>query len=254
MKITLLGTATSQGIPVIGCDCATCISDDPRDKRLRCAALVEGDNHTLVIDVGPDFRAQMLRADVKDLDAVLLTHEHNDHVIGLDDLRPFIFRRRTPMRIYAEQRVLDEIKERFKYAFEEHAYPGAPKFELLPIHPGDTLEYGDMRITALRVHHGRLPILAFKINQLAYLTDTKTIPQTTLNQIQDIDVLILDALRREQHHSHNTLDEAIAQSKAVKADKTYLIHMSHILGPTASWEQDLPAGVYPSYDGLSFEF
>lgn len=253
MKITLLGTATSQGIPVIGCRCATCTSEDSRDKRLRCSALIQTNSSNVVIDVGPDFRAQMLRAGVTDLDAVVLTHEHNDHIIGLDDLRPFIFKRREPMVIYAEQRVLDEVVHRFEYAFREHAYPGAPKFELRAIQPGAILTIGDITIEALRVHHGNLPILGFKIDRFAYLTDTNDIPAATLKRLKDMEVLIIDALRQQAHHSHYSIDEAIRAIEQIEPDRAYLIHMSHMLGPTAQWEKTLPSNVFPSYDGLQFD-
>lgn len=253
MKITLLGTATSQGIPVIGCKCKTCISEDIRDKRLRCSALIQSESTHIVLDVGPDFRQQMLRAKVNDLDAVFLTHEHNDHIIGLDDLRPFIFRRRNPMIIYAEQRVLEEVKYRFEYAFTEQAYPGAPRFELRPIVPGDLIKVGDIEIRALRVYHGHLPILAFRIKNWAYLTDTNEIPMDTFDDLKGLEVLVIDALRREGHHSHYSLSQSIEAIKHIAPDRAYFIHMSHLLGPTAEWEQDLPSDVYPSFDGLQFE-
>jgi phosphoribosyl 1,2-cyclic phosphate phosphodiesterase len=254
LKITLLGTATSQGIPVIGCDCSACMSSDIRDKRLRCSALIQTDNANIVIDVGPDFRQQMITAQVKDMDAVLLTHEHNDHVIGLDDLRPFIFSRRTPMTIYAEQRVLDEIIVRFKYAFEDQAYPGAPRFELKAINPGDLIQIGDIDIEVLRIHHGNLPILGFKINRFAYLTDTNHIPENTLLELRDMDIVVIDALRKQGHHSHFSLDESLRAIKDLNPAKAYLIHMSHVLGPTSEWEKELPPNVFASFDGLQFEF
>jgi len=231
LKFTLLGTGTSQGIPVIGCNCAVCTSNDPRDNRRRCSAIIEDKDISIVIDVGPDFRQQMLDHGVQDVDAVLITHEHNDHVIGLDDLRPLIFKRREAMTIYAEMRVLVEIKERFKYAFETHAYPGAPEFKLIEIKPGDTIRIQNVTIDVLRVMHGQLPILGFVINkQLAYLT-----------------------LRQKPHHSHSSFEEAVDNAKKIKAKATYMIHMSHLMGPTEDWEQKLPADVYPSYDGLQFD-
>lgn len=253
MKVTLLGTGTSQGIPVIGCQCETCASSDPRDKRLRCSALVQTDTTTVVIDVGPDFRQQMLSQDVRDIDAVFITHEHNDHLIGLDDLRPFIFRRREPMAIYAEPRVIDEIQTRFSYAFGPKPYPGAPSFDLRPIHPGDTIDVGDVTMQAMRVEHGRLPILSFRIDEMVYMTDVSAIPDDTMEQLDDVSLLILDALRHEPHHSHFSLSEAIDAARDIDADRTYLIHMSHLMGRTSVWEQTLPPKIYPAYDGLQFD-
>lgn len=254
MIFTLLGSGTSQGIPVIGCDCATCISADSRDKRYRCSAFVEDANHAVIIDVGPDFRTQALNHGVKNIDAVFLTHEHNDHIIGIDDLRPMIFKTMKPMRIYAEPRVLDEIRNRFPYAFIEQTYPGAPRFELLPIHPGDRISVGEITIEVLRVHHGNLPILSFVIqDQIAYLTDTNDIPEDTAERIENIPVLILDMLRKKRHHSHFSLDEAIQAAASIHAERTYFIHMSHLMGPTKEWESSLPEDIFPSYDGLSFE-
>jgi len=254
LKFTLLGTGTSQGIPVIGCNCAVCTSNDPRDNRRRCSAIIEDKDISIVIDVGPDFRQQMLDHGVQNVDAVLITHEHNDHVIGLDDLRPLIFKRREAMTIYAEMRVLVEIKERFKYAFETHAYPGAPEFKLIEIKPGDTIRIQNVTIDVLRVMHGQLPILGFVINkQLAYLTDTKTIPEEAIEQIRGVDVLMMDMLRQKPHHSHSSFEEAVDNAKKIKAKATYMIHMSHLMGPTEDWEQKLPADVYPSYDGLQFD-
>lgn len=254
MLITILGTATSQGIPVIGCDCAACTSVDPHDRRLRCSALISDDEHNVVIDVGPDFRQQMLKAQVSQLDAVLLTHEHNDHIIGLDDLRPLIFKSKKPMKIYAEDRVLSEIKKRFEYAFEEHQYPGAPKFELLSIEPGQVITVGTIQMTAIRVYHGRLPILGFRMGKLAYLTDTKQIPDESLNHLANLDYVLMDALRDQEHHSHNTVEQAIQLIHKLRPNKAgYLIHMSHLLGPVQKWSKGLPESIFAAYDGLQFE-
>jgi phosphoribosyl 1,2-cyclic phosphate phosphodiesterase len=254
VKFTLLGTGTSQGIPVIGCTCETCISSDVRDIRRRCSALISTATTNVMIDVGPDFRQQALDHQLKDLDAVVITHEHNDHVAGLDDLRPLIFARREPMRIYAERRVLDDIRLRYAYAFTPSPYPGAPSFELKEISPGSRLQIGDISLRAIRVFHGGLPILGFIIaDKLAYLTDTNEVPVDTHEVLEDIPILILDMLRPQRHHSHNSLQEALEISASINAGRTFFIHMSHLMGPTATWEATLPPHIFPSYDGLSFD-
>ena len=258
MKITLLGTGTSQGIPVIGCKCSTCTSTDPRDHRRRCSVLIESKLANVVIDVGPDFRYQMLDAGVSRVDAVLITHEHNDHVIGLDDLRPLLFAKimakdTSGIQIFSESRVLDEIKSRFKYGFEKQEYPGAPHFEVSPIRPGNPLYINELEILPLRVMHGKLPILGFRIGNFAYLTDTNQIPESTLNQLQNLDILVLDALREKPHHSHFSLQGAIEAAQSIDAKKTYFTHLSHLMGTTSEWEKKLPSSIYAAYDGLEFE-
>ena len=195
----------------------------------------------------------MLRREIGSIDAVLLTHEHNDHVIGLDDLRPFIFKAGKPMDIYAEQRVLDEVKRRFEYAFREQYYPGAPSFNLIPILPGEVLTFDKIKIKAIRVMHGGLPILGFIINdQLAYLTDVNHIPSETLESLSGIETVILDALRHHPHHSHNSLQDAITLHNYIKPKKSFLIHMSHLMGPTKDWEEQLPEDIFPSFDNQTF--
>ncbi len=254
MLITILGTATSQGIPVIGCKCAACTSADPYDRRLRCSALISHGDTNVVIDVGPDFREQMLRAEVAHLDAVVITHEHNDHIIGLDDLRPFIFMKRAPMPIYAEQRVIDSIRAKFDYAFGELPYPGAPSFQLIPIIPNEKIIINDLSLLPLRVMHGRLPILGFRVGRMGYFTDANQFPDETISALAGIDYLLIDALRKQPHHSHNTIEQALAYIERISPSKrAYLIHMSHLLGPVSQWSKELPADVYAAYDGLQFE-
>ena len=250
MKFTLLGSGTSQGIPVIGCTCNTCISTDSRDKRLRCSAYFQNEGNAVLIDAGPDFRMQALRYGVNYLDAVLLTHEHNDHVAGMDDLRPLYFRKGKPIPIIAEQFVLDQITTRYDYAFAENPYPGAPKFDLIPIEPGDVLRFGNLHIRACRLYHGNLPILGFILqNQIAYFTDTNNIPELSIEQISGIDYLFLDALHHNKHYSHHSLSEALDAVASINPKKTFLIHLSHMMGPTGEWEKKLPENVFPSYDG-----
>lgn len=251
--LTLLGTGTSQGVPVVGCTCTVCLSDDARDERLRTAGLLrsaDGED-VLLVDCGPDARAQMLRADVMDLDAVLITHEHNDHVIGLDDLRPFVFKRRAPVRIYAEPRVQASIRERFAYAFAERPYPGAPRFELVDVAPGDRIRIGKLpEVEVLRVMHGGLPILGLRAGGVAYLTDVKALPETTVARLSGLEHLVISALHHMPHHSHLTLEEAVALARRIGPQPTTLIHMSHLMGFHAEVDAGLPEGVRLGWDGL----
>ena len=254
MQITFLGTGTSQGIPVIGCTCNVCTSKNPKDKRLRCSILITYYEKNYVIDVGPDFRTQMLRADVRDLDCVFITHEHNDHIIGLDDLRPFIFMHNKEIEIYGLPRVLAEIKERFHYAFQFQPYPGAPKFELKELNPGEKFKRDSFELEALQVFHGPLEILGFKLQNFAYLTDVKTLPSETIEKIKGIKVLVISALRKAKpHHSHLILDEALQLIKEIQPDKAYLIHLSHLMGKHNEVSKELPDYVEIAYDGLQLD-
>lgn len=252
--LTLLGTGTSQGVPVIGCSCEVCTSTNVQDKRLRTAALLSNQDTKVIIDCGPDIRQQLLRANVQDLDACIITHEHNDHIIGLDDLRPFIFKNKTPFKIYAELRVLNEIKKRFAYAFELNKYPGAPSFELITIKPEEKIKIGTLpTISTLRIMHGKLPILGFKIGKnLAYCTDTKTIPQKTLAQISGINTLILSALHHQTHHSHLNLNQAIAYTEIIEAKHSWFFHISHRMGLHTDTEQSLPENINLAFDQQIF--
>ena len=252
LTLTFLGTGTSQGVPVIGCRCSTCLSPDPRDRRLRSSALLGNGSTTVLVDCGPDIRQQLLRAGVARVDALLLTHEHNDHLIGLDDLRPLIFARRRPFPIYAEPRVLAEVRARFAYAFAKTPYPGAPSFELHEIAPGRPIALaGFASVQPLRVLHGRLPILGFRVGAVAYLTDVKAVPPETLAALVALDVLVTSALHAHEHHSHMTVVEATAFAKTVGARQTYFIHMSHYAGRHAELAATLPAGVALAYDQLT---
>ncbi len=247
----MLGTGTSQGVPVIGCGCAVCRSPDPRDKRFRCAGLFSDGLTSVLIDCGPDVRQQLLRAGTTQLDAVLITHEHNDHIIGLDDLRPFIFRQRKPFLVYAEPRVQAEIRERFAYAFAEQHYPGAPEFELRDLYPGQPINVGSLPpIMPLRVMHGPLPILGFRVSGMAYLTDVKAVPSETLAALSELDVLVTSALHDYGHHSHMSIEEAAAFAKTIDADRTYFIHMSHLAPRHRDLEARLEAVARVAYDGL----
>lgn len=250
MKITFLGTGTSQGIPVITCKCVVCQSADHRDKRLRVSVLIETDDKTFVIDSGPDFRYQMLRAGVKDLDAILFTHEHKDHVAGLDDIRPFNYLLKKNIDIYATERVEHALKREFSYIFSEVRYPGLPQIDLHTI-TDQPFYIGATEIIPLNIMHYKLPILGFRIGDFSYITDAKTISDETLAKVKGTRILVVNALQREQHISHFTLDEAIEFAEKIGAEATYFTHISHNLGLHAIVEKDLPANIKLAYDGLT---
>lgn len=251
MQITLLGTGTSQGVPVIGCTCAVCTSDDPRDQRLRSAALINHNGFHVLIDTGPDFRQQMLRAKVSHLDAILLTHEHNDHAIGLDDIRPFNFSSGHPMRVYAQERVANDVRRRFEYVFGE-PIPGLPRVELIHIDEHDTLNFPEAALTIqpIGVMHGRLPILGFRCGDFAYLTDVKTIEPPEMDKLYGVKYLVVNALQHLFHPTHMSLEESLAFIKLLQPERTWLTHASHHLGKTADILPTLPPGVEMGYDGL----
>ncbi len=254
MKLKFLGTGTSQGVPVIGSHHPVCLSTNPKDKRLRSSVLITSDSDKkILIDCGPDFRQQMLANHEENVDAVLITHEHNDHIIGLDDLRPLIFKNGKDMPIYCKDRVGNEIKIRFPYAFSEVRYPGAPSFELHSVK--NILDIAGVKITPLEVMHGHLPILGYRIKDLAYITDANAIEVATLESLKDLDVLILNALRKErEHHSHYILPQALEVVAYLKPKKAYFTHMSHDLGFHDEVESELPYNVHLAYDGLEIEF
>lgn len=252
MKIICLGTGTSQGIPVIGCQCEVCTSADPRDRRFRSSIHVESGGQHIQIDIGPDFRLQMLNNDLSKVDAILLTHEHNDHVAGIDDIRPVNFHYKNEIPIYGEERVLDQVKERFHYAFTEKKYPGAPDLQLISI-AEEPFDIDGLPIIPIRVMHGGLPILGFRIGRMAYLTDVKSIPESEHEKLSGLDVLILSALRREPHFSHLTLDEAMEFAQRFSPGQTYLTHISHLMGRHEEVDKLLPAKVGLAFDGLTIE-
>ena len=249
LKITFLGTGTSQGIPVIGSTHPVCLSNNPKDKRLRVSVMVEWEDSTFVIDCGPDFRQQMLRANPEKIDALLFTHEHADHTAGLDDIRPFCFKQ-GELPIYAHQRVIEQLKIRFEYVFAtENRYPGAPTVAIniienqpfiinnLPIIPIDSLHY-------------KLQVFGFRFDKFAYLTDIKTITKTELNKLKNLEVLVINALREKEHISHLNLEQALEIINIIKPKKAYLTHISHLLGFHDEVQQKLPKNVFLAYDQL----
>ena len=250
MKVTFLGTGTSTGVPEIGCSCAVCQSNDPRDNRLRASVLVETAGKRILIDCGPDFRQQMIRSRIYQLDGILLTHEHYDHVGGLDDLRPYC--RQGAVPIYAESDVVEAIETRIPYVFRAHPYPGVPRLALHTV-SWEPLGVAGVLVQPIRVMHGRLPILGFRIGNFAYLTDILTLPETEVPKLQGVDVLVLDALREAEHPSHESVPQALALIDRLQPKQAYLTHMSHRIGLHAVAEQSLPAHVQYAYDGLEIE-
>jgi len=248
MKLTFLGTGTSTGVPEIGCCCEVCTSNDPRDNRLRSSVLLEVDGKNILIDCGPDFRMQMLRYGVSRIDAVLITHEHYDHVGGLDDLRPFSFDK--DMKIFAEANVLEAIQVRMPYVVPSHHCFGLPRLALTPVGLMPFNVEG-VSVTPIRVMHGRLPILGYRIGNIAYLTDVKTIPEEEYEKLSGLDFLIIDALRKDnRHHTHAGLDEALLHIERIRPKQAFLTHMSHKIGLHSVIEADLPSNVHFAYDGL----
>lgn len=252
MKITFLGTGTSQGVPVIACRCKGCMSVDEHDKRLRSSILVESEDQVLVIDTGPDFRQQMLKAGTTKLDGVLFTHEHRDHIAGLDDIRAFNFIQRKPLDIYAEERVLRALNSGFPYVFAEKKYPGIPQVNM---HHISTLPFtiSSLEIIPIRLMHYRLPVLGFRIGEFAYLTDGNFISEGEKEKLIGVKFLVVNALRRETHISHFTLSQAISLINDLGPRMGYLTHISHQMGLSKDLIKELPANIRPAYDGLVVE-
>lgn len=250
MRVTFLGTGTSQGVPVIACGCEVCTSADKHDKRLRSSILIEADDKTVAIDSGPDFRYQMLRANVQHLDAIVYTHEHKDHVAGMDDVRAFNFKQQEPMNIYADPRVQAALMREFPYVFAENKYPGIPQVNMHAI--GDEgFHIGSIHFTPIEVMHYKLPVLGFRINDFTYITDAKTVSEAEKEKIKGSKILVINALQKQTHISHFTLDEAIAFAREIGAETTYFTHIAHRLGKHADVTAELPAGIELAYDGLT---
>ncbi|CAG0973970.1 MAG: MBL fold metallo-hydrolase [Bacteroidetes bacterium] len=252
MKITFLGTGTSQGVPVIACNCKVCKSTDPRNKRTRTSIKIEIKDKTFVIDTGPDFRYQMLKSNTQKLDAVLFTHEHKDHIAGLDDVRAFNYQTGLPMDIYATQRVQDAIKRDFYYVFSGEGYPGIPELKLHTI-SNQPFSIDGIHFTPIEVLHYKLPVLGFRFEDVTYITDAKKIPNNEIEKIKGSRILILNALRKEKHISHLTLSEALELAEEIKPEKTYLTHISHLMGMHNEVENELPENIFLSFDNLEIE-
>ncbi len=248
MQIEFLGTGTSTGVPQINCPCAVCHSTDARDKRLRTSALITVEGKHILIDCSADFRQQALRANITQLDALLITHSHYDHCGGLDDMRPFCIDK--PFPVYAEPSVITEIKNHLPYCFMPNPIPGVPQFDMRPIAPFEPFVTGGIEILPLRVMHHKLPIVGFRIGNMAYITDCLTLPDETIAQIKGIDTLVINALRIEPHLSHLSLDEALCLIERIAPRQAYLTHMSHGIGFHAEVTQQLPPHVTMAYDGL----
>lgn len=250
MKVTFLGTGTSQGVPVIGCTCDVCSSLDFRDKRLRTSILLEAGGQSFVIDTGPDFRQQMLRARVRRVDAVIFTHAHRDHTAGLDDIRAYNYLQRSEIPVYGSEQVLNQLRIEYAYAFADKAYPGIPRLRLHAIEDETAFQVNGVSFRPLPVMHLQLPVMGFRVNNFSYITDAKYIPPETIEKLEGTEVLVLNALQREQHISHFNLSEALAMVDTIKPRETYFTHISHKMGLHSDVAAELPDHVSLAYDGL----
>jgi phosphoribosyl 1,2-cyclic phosphate phosphodiesterase len=253
LTITFLGTGTSSGVPMIACSCHVCTSPDKKDKRLRSSILVRSAKTTLVVDTGPDFRYQMLRQNVKHLDAVVFTHPHKDHLAGLDDIRAFNFFTKKPMKVYADSLTEEALRRDFYYAFSDTKYPGIPELDLITINL-EPFVVGDIPITPILVWHMKMPVLGFRFGKFTYITDANRIDDTEKEKIKGSEVLVLNALRKQKHISHFTLEEAVSTAQELKAGRGYFTHISHQLGRHEEVESDLSENMHLAYDGLVLEF
>jgi phosphoribosyl 1,2-cyclic phosphate phosphodiesterase len=249
VKLTFLGTGTSQGVPLIGCPCEVCQSTNQKDKRLRSSVLIENNGGTFVIDTGPDFRQQMLRENVKKLDAVIFTHDHTDHLMGLDDVRAYNFFSKMHMDVYASPRVQESIHRVFPYIFSDNKYPGIPKLELHTIFD-EPFKVKETIFTPINVMHYKMPVKAFRIENITYITDANFISSEEIEKIRGSEIIIVNALRKEEHISHFTFDQAVALMEELKPKKAYFTHISHQLGLHDDIKKQLPDWIEPAYDGL----
>ena len=252
MKLKFLGTGTSTGVPEIGCKCEVCTSTDPRDRRLRCSALLENEGTTILIDCGPDFREQMLRADVRKIDALLMTHKHYDHVIGIDDLRPYTRDKELP--IYADRETEMQIRAFFPYCFGRIKYPGVANIGIVPVSDKSSFKVGNVDVMPIRVFHGMFPITAYRFGKLAYITDMSYIEPGELEKLEGVEVLVINALRfSKPHKTHQTVLEALQVVERIKPKRVYFTHLMHHIGLHAKIEKCLPDGVHLAYDGLEID-
>jgi phosphoribosyl 1,2-cyclic phosphate phosphodiesterase len=252
LKITFLGTGTSSGVPMIGCSCKVCVSTNKKDNRLRSSILVQSATTSFVIDTTPDFRYQMLRANVQQLDAVLFTHPHKDHIAGLDDVRAYNFFNHKPMELYANSLTEEAIKREFAYAFSDKKYPGIPNLNINTI-DNNPFYIGDIFIQPILVWHIKMPVLGFRMGDFTYITDANKIEADELKKIIGSKVLVLNALRKEKHISHFNLNEAVALAQQLQIPKTYFTHLSHQMGLHAEVSAELPEGIFLGWDGLEIE-
>ena len=250
MRVTFLGTGTSLGVPVIGCPCEVCTSKDPRDQRLRSSVLIDSGEVSVVVDTGPDFRQQMLRETVRSLDAVILTHGHKDHTGGLDDIRSFNFLQRRPMKVYAMEKVLEDIRREFSYVFHEDPYPGVPQLDLISLE-NETFRVADrLNVIPVPVMHGDMPVLGFRFGGFSYITDANFIPSGSMEKLKESKVLVVNALQQQKHYSHFNLEEALELIEELKPEQAFLTHLGHRMGLHEAVNTSLPKGVQLAFDGL----
>lgn len=249
MKLTFLGTGTSQGIPVIACKCEVCRSVDFHDQRLRSSVLIEEGGTNLLVDTGPDFRQQMLINRVNRLDAVLYSHEHKDHTAGLDDIRSFNFKQKMDMPLYGRPSVLDQLKHEYAYMFAETKYPGVASVTLNPIE-NEPFEINGVKIIPIEVMHYKLPVYGFRVKDIAYITDAKTVSDKEREKLKGLDALVINALQKKSHISHLTLEEAVQFIEEIKPQRAYITHVGHYMGTHREVQKELPDNIYLAHDGL----